>query len=576
MWLIHTQSLQLEEFIGVDPPPYAILSHTWDIEEVSFRDMINGPSKTTRGKKGYQKIKQTCRIARKASLDYAWVDTCCIDKSSSAELSEAINSMFQYYKRAKICYAYLSDLPSGIWQDETFAKCRWFGRGWTLQELLAPATVDFYDAAWVRVRTKTEATDIISQITGIDPDYLWHPGQIRHASVAVRLSWASGRTTTREEDMAYCLLGLFDINMPLLYGEGQKAFIRLQEEIVKRTNDLSLLAWKKQADHKAEYGCGVLASAPSAFRDSGGFAYGMRENEFSVTNKGIRITTQLQVAVIGDYNPFYILHIADDEESVPIYLVVLKLGRDLFVRNSLVGHGGLWDLPIQNIRAPLRTQSIHLAHDPSRIFTSASIRKMRQGSLELGNLRDAARGVKLFEVRPEDVWNWAESLLLDLPSAVLMLLGDPKEPYGSLYLLILQRRTIDSMYMVPASSPAIPYILSNLERLTRDELLAFWNLEPIHFERLRQDSSGDNQLFQGKGLDTGKLKIDLRASFRPVSSGTVGPFDGQRTRPLQLTALSIERPDSPPHDSAPLASATNATPNARPPRGGGWTLWIRK
>lgn len=149
-----------------------------------------------------------------------------------------------------------------------------------------PLGLDFYDASWERRQSKKDAAHIISQVTGIDSDYLWYPGRIRHASAAERMSWASCRTTTRVEDMAYCLLGLFDINMPMLYGEGAKAFLRLQEEIVKRTNDLSLLAWKNQAPSVGEHGCGVLASSPSAFRCSGGFSYGVCENEFSVTNKG--------------------------------------------------------------------------------------------------------------------------------------------------------------------------------------------------------------------------------------------------------------------------------------------------
>jgi len=129
MWLIHTQSLTLDEFLGVDVPPYAVLSHTWDAEEVSFRDMINGACPAVRDKKGFRKIEQTCRIALEEKLLYAWIDTCCIDKSSSAELTEAISSMFQYYERAEVCYAYLQDLPPGIWQDAEFAKCRWFTRG---------------------------------------------------------------------------------------------------------------------------------------------------------------------------------------------------------------------------------------------------------------------------------------------------------------------------------------------------------------------------------------------------------------------------------------------------------------
>ncbi|KAH8912084.1 HET-domain-containing protein [Coniochaeta sp. PMI_546] len=540
MRLIDTQNLRLEEFLGVDPPPYAILSHTWDVEEVTFGDMINGASYSVRAKKGFRKIEQTCRIALEGNLRYAWVDTCCIDKSSSAELTEAINSMFQYYERAQICYAYLSDLPPGVAEDVAFPKCRWFTRGWTLQELLAPSSLDFFDATWERRRSKNDAAHIICQVTGIDSDYLWYPGRIHHASVAERMSWASSRTTTRVEDLAYCLLGLFDINMPMLYGEGQKAFLRLQEEIVKRTNDLSLLAWKQQSTTESEHGCGVLAPAPSAFQASGHLLYGSRQDEFSVTNKGIKITAQLHTAMASNSLPFYILHLADDKDFAPVYLVLLKLDRDLYIRDSRI-NGGLWDQALQFEGPPLRTQSMYLAHDPSRRYGSETIYKKRRGSIELYIPRDTGR-IKVFDVIPESIWDPALSLLLDPSSSVALLLGDPKEPYGSVYLVVLKRRTMGTIYFVPASSPAIPYILSNLASLTRQDLLAFWNLEPVAFDRV-EGTPPSSFIFVGKGFDAGDLQVDLRASFREVYATTPGLYGTQGTPILQLNGLRIEQTD---------------------------------
>ncbi|RII15154.1 hypothetical protein CUC08_Gglean003621 [Alternaria sp. MG1] len=245
MRLINCSTLQLEEFFGSNISPYAILSHTWGDEEVSFADISSGRGST---RSGYRKIKYTCEQAIDDGFKYAWVDTCCIDKSSSPELSEAINSMFNWYRKSDICYVYLSDvLDAGL--EEDFPESRWFTRGWTLQELLAPEDVTFYNSKWVYLGTKTEHARWISAITGIDKKALFprrynlDHGDLSPFCVAQRMSWASKRQTTREEDIAYCLLGIFDINMPLLYGEGHHAFLRLQEEIIRKTDDDSILAW---------------------------------------------------------------------------------------------------------------------------------------------------------------------------------------------------------------------------------------------------------------------------------------------------------------------------------------------
>jgi len=196
-----------------------------------------------RTKKGFSKVVETCRLAREQGLGYAWIDTCCIDKSSSAELTEAINSMFNWYKASAICFAFLSDLPaleSEVLENE-LRQCRWFTRGWTLQELIAPASVEFYDQGWQRRGTKKSLQQELSAITGIDLEILEDSNLLSTIPVARRMSWASNRKTSRVEDRAYSLLGLFDVNVPLIYGEGPKAFIRLQEEIMKQSNDLSLV-----------------------------------------------------------------------------------------------------------------------------------------------------------------------------------------------------------------------------------------------------------------------------------------------------------------------------------------------
>jgi hypothetical protein len=207
MRLLNTSTGLSEEFIGTNIPAYAILSHTWGEEEVSFKDMTTEPS--YRSKKGYAKISMTCQLAQADELQYAWIDTCCIDKTSSAELSEAINSMYQWYERAEKCYAYLVDLESTSAWRENLAHCRWFTRGWTLQELIAPADVYFFDQHWNMLFRKIEGIDVLTSITGIDRRVLGDSRSLLSISVAQRMSWASRRVTTRVEDEAYCLLGIY-------------------------------------------------------------------------------------------------------------------------------------------------------------------------------------------------------------------------------------------------------------------------------------------------------------------------------------------------------------------------------
>lgn len=242
--LINTSTLEMKVFTGKGVPTYATLSHTWIYdEEVTFQEMsqiFHDPDHPATQKSGYQKIIMTCRIAHRDMIHYAWVDTCCIDKTSSAELSEAINSMFKWYQRAEICYAFLSDLRPNSEVKATMRDCRWFTRGWCLQELIAPKQINFYDQTWGFVGKRSELKTLISDITGVDRAVLTDCRILYSIPVAERMSWASKRDTTRTEDIAYCLLGIFDISMPMLYGEGDRAFIRLQEEIIKRSNDLSI------------------------------------------------------------------------------------------------------------------------------------------------------------------------------------------------------------------------------------------------------------------------------------------------------------------------------------------------
>jgi hypothetical protein len=226
MRLINTFTFALEEFFGDSVPPYAILSHTWTQgQEVSFQDWAH--LETASKKRGFRKIDLARQQALKDGLDYLWVDTNCINKESSVELSEAINSMFAWYRHSHVCYAYLEDVecgpegPKHETFDQQFRRSRWFTRGFTLQELLAPANVQFFSREWHPLLNKTALANTISDITAIDESHLDFDASDTHPpSIAQRMSWLSRRSTTRVEDIAYCMLGIFNINMPLLYGEG--------------------------------------------------------------------------------------------------------------------------------------------------------------------------------------------------------------------------------------------------------------------------------------------------------------------------------------------------------------------
>lgn len=223
-------------------PPYAVLSHTWSTsgEEVTFQDINTGSG---RDKAGYHKILFCGQQALNDGLKHFWVDTCCIDQTNEAELSEAIISMFRWYGKAKRCYVYLTDFSVGdelAWQHDVvrldaFRKCRWFTRGWCLQELLAPSDVKFYSVERVLLGDKVSLEQYIHEITGI-PTTALRGTPLTQFSVTERMSWAKGRETKRKEDRAYCLLGIFGVFMPLLYGEGDHAFKRLEKKIAAKSS----------------------------------------------------------------------------------------------------------------------------------------------------------------------------------------------------------------------------------------------------------------------------------------------------------------------------------------------------
>lgn len=274
MRLLHTRELRFQEFFNDSIPTYAILSHRW-VDEVSYQEFlylnrqqwaggqvfvpIIVADDSRRDCSGFRKVMNFRDITAADGYDWVWVDTVCIDKTSSAELSEAINSMYRWYSCSDKCYVYLSDVlreEAGGLGPRSFAKSEWFNRGWTLQELIAPHKVVFRDAVWGILGDKTDLQALLYRITHIPTDILRDPSNVYTLSTAERLSLAVGRKTSRLEDRAYSLLGLFDVSMPLLYGEGNEAFRRLQRSILPKNFDESIFAHR---------GVGLLADSVDDF-----------------------------------------------------------------------------------------------------------------------------------------------------------------------------------------------------------------------------------------------------------------------------------------------------------------------
>ena len=283
MRFLNIRTLRFEQVpdseLHLEKNQYAILSHRWgaDEDEVSFEDVQS--STDFSNKKGCNKIKEFCTVASSAKCRYGWVDTCCINKGNSSELSEAINSMYRWYQGSKICIAYLEDVPQKQLTDSA-----WFDRGWTLQELIGPKAVTFFDYGWNTIGTKTELIAELSRKTRIPERILNHTTELSTCSVAQRMSWAANRVTTREEDRAYSLMGLFDVNMPMIYGEREKAFLRLQQHIIQKSKDESIFAWATDFPGNTKTFFGIFAPSPLAYASCSNIVQTQGSHGFSESN----------------------------------------------------------------------------------------------------------------------------------------------------------------------------------------------------------------------------------------------------------------------------------------------------
>jgi len=347
------------------------LSHTWGDAEVSYQEWIYARAQRVpcipwglvrdedevdriKAKSGYLKICKACEMARRDGYQYLWVDTNCIDKTSSAELSEAINSMYDWYAGSGICYAYLDDVPPAqsespaetleelAAEGSAFRRSRWFTRGWTLQELIVPDELGFFSKDWTLLEARSHLASLVTEITSIPKQILYGCSHhlLSRFPVAQKMAWAARRKTTRVEDRAYSLLGIFGINMPLLYGEGQRAFRRLQEEILKRSTDKSIFVWQSpepyelNLPHKPYGGVlaqSLLAPSPSHFGGSSAVSLGqfVRIDLISINNVGItfppRVVETLHHSL---FVAMFRVYCTCDDLQVEIGIPLRKLGAD--------------------------------------------------------------------------------------------------------------------------------------------------------------------------------------------------------------------------------------------------------
>ncbi|KAI0419291.1 HET-domain-containing protein [Xylaria grammica] len=346
MRLLNVSTLDFKEVADPGSQKYAILSHTWeDGEEVSLQDWLIWHRKRqgwedVANRRGLVKILGACKMTKEYNLDFLWIDTNCIDKLSSAEISEAINSMFKWYSLSTICLTYLSDINCDSSSQTRIRDSKWFTRGWTLQELLAPRQIDFFGYDWNKIGSRASLSGIISNITSIEEKYLDGSEGFRGASIAARMSWAASRQTSRIEDMAYSLLGIFEINMPLLYGEGNRAFIRLQEEILKVTTDQSIFAWGfvDSAEWKGFKPdltwVSVLAPFPICFCGSGSVErtpahqLGAAMEIWSMTNLGLTMHLPL-LATTNGRRFFAVLQCAEPSGAGLLCIPVIEFNGEL-------------------------------------------------------------------------------------------------------------------------------------------------------------------------------------------------------------------------------------------------------
>ena len=363
MRFLDTSDLQFvhvpDSEIHHDNNQYAILSHRWgaDEDEISFDDIQL--SRDISKKKGLSKLKRFCKLALSEGCRYGWADTCCINKGNSSELEEAINSMYRWYVGSKICIAYLEDVPK-----RQLLSSSWFDRGWTLQELIGPKTMIFCNHDWHIIGTRIELIAELSHKTKIPDSVLRHATKPSACSVAQRMSWAAERITTRVEDRAYSLMGLFDVYMPMIYGERERAFLRLQQHIIQKSKDESIFAWCTEFPGNSKTYSGLFAPSPSAYVHCSEIIQTRGSGGFSEVNGELSIPLQIAAHSMETYLALlHCTHRAKPDDNVSI-LITPTSDEAIYVRVRDVGDAGHTLIPSTH-QARFAKQQIRVLVDPT-------------------------------------------------------------------------------------------------------------------------------------------------------------------------------------------------------------------
>jgi hypothetical protein len=452
MRLINTSSYKLQDFPSShERPAYAILSHTWrgsgeatyhDLQTLnrwSMRSMSSADGGT------YHKVYNACRVAKADGLRWLWIDSCCIDHSSSAEVQEAINEMWSWYAGAEVCYGHLEDLSNSLVQwtkaeeralYRQLSKCRWFARSWTLPELLAPRAFKFYDGRWTFLGTRDALARTLAKITGIDMLVLIRRRRISTFSIATRMSWASKRQARRIEDRTYSLLGIFDVYMPICYGEGARAFRRLQEELIRNNLDQSIFVWAaSRTGAGGEAGetdpTALLASSPSHFAEANGVVSWGRPGAFELTNRGLRASLPLLRQGSGGPDDVFLAILNCRYLSEMDTAITLRLqrypGSDQFYISATVAKG-------ESSRASFRLITISSHAITAAEYCTVEIARKREEHQNPGVkfwLRPSASNTcdpapYVVRIEPSEFWD---------PSAKL-LLAPPMSPHVRAWMLL--------------------------------------------------------------------------------------------------------------------------------------------
>ena len=461
MRLLHAKTLRpLEVDINDRVPAYAILSHTWGApgDEVTLKDLTSWAPWYKR-KPGWTKLKGCCRQAITDGLEYVWIDTCCIDRpkpgSPDPAGSDELQSMWEYYADAAVCYVHLADVqdtPQTVHEapGSAFCRSRWFTRGWTVPELLAPQFVRFYDAGWRYVGSKGEGElcRAIEGVTGIPAAVIRSPAEVRSQSVARRMSWAACRETSREEDLAYCLAGLFGVRIPAEYGEGlRKAFLRLQHQILHSSRDAgdqSIFAWGYGLPLTGTHDdrmVGMLAETPAAFERCNAVepvASGRPGPTFELTATGLQFRLPMQADTVTGTTLLNLECTVGDD-----YYLVLPLDRSANGRQEFERRPYSKPVPVPKPKLfafSVRTISTQLANRPQTMskHTHVSIEYPQSLPFELMEVYPPSA---LQDMRPPPVSSPEETdayfslYLSDLPWTMLAV----QSAFGHTFLISLER-----------------------------------------------------------------------------------------------------------------------------------------